>query len=714
MAMWSALEGIASTTAVRHGVLIIFSQNVRGRLGIFCNRYISGAVIESSGVAGLEAVRTLLAIKSGMFGFRACMGDEWTEVGKQSLGLDLHELLIQRNPDEGAETALRALMMPGSQLVRGSDLPIYDGEESLMGGESLLADGSLMGGDLSGPVDSDAERTFEPVEAETELTTDSGFSYLDWFADQMGQRDELPKFRQILMTAAPAAPPQGGNSAHAESRTGEISFAPPQESQAADSDVALYGRLLQSEQDKVNRDIERSLERGRLPENGTMDDAVSDLQLLSDFIEAEKERAQRWVGLDEIPTPAVDVMHSGAHTTAADVLRVSQRMTAVNFEETKSSDGVTTPPAPPRLDMTRVDVTVHWWQMPAVITVFVSLAFGLIAYAILTYQGNSTFHATIADARRGLRDNPGAAAKVLTDAIASQPGNPRGYFYRGIAYGAAGDYEKSVHDLDSAYTKGEEFKLVELAKAAAGCRASKYVEAIASCDAILRRDPNNSQAKALRKLAEDLEKAAQPPSVVAAPASEETPSQTKPATRKSSPLDKSIISDALPSQTKLPTDPRKLIQLGYNALRDGDRADAADLFAEAVKRAPNNPDARRYLAHTLAEQGNQEGAAGQFSALVSLGALTPRDVLKYAEVLEGLNKSDSARQMLAHFVETSPNDLNIRTELLRLYAEANMKADADALYNASLQYATSPATRAALDAARGGSADEGTIHIRRR
>jgi tetratricopeptide (TPR) repeat protein len=352
-----------------------------------------------------------------------------------------------------------------------------------------------------------------------------------------------------------------------------------------------------------------------------------------------------------------------------------------------------------------------------VISVFVLAAFGLIAYAIVSYQSNSTFQATLADARRGLRENPAAAATILTKAIASQPGNARGYFYRGIAYGAAGEYEKSIQDLDNAFMKGEEFKLVELAKAASACRASKYVEAIASCEAVLRRDPNNSQAKSLKKLSEDLEKAAQPPSVVATPNSDSAEGSAKkeePVTHKVVPLDKSIIADALPKHTKLPSDPKKLIQMGYEALRSGDRDDAVDLFTEAVKHAPNDSDARRYLAHSLAEQGSAAAAASQFSALVSLGGLTPRDALKYAEVLQSLNKEDSAREMLAHFVETNPNDLNIRVELLRLYSDAGMKDRATALYNSSLPLATTEAARAALDEARGADADAATIRIRRR
>lgn len=726
MAMWSALEGITSTTSVTRGVLIIFSQNIRGRIGVFCNRYISGAMIEPTGEVGLEAVRTLLSIKGGMFGFRACIADEWSEVS-QSLGLDIEELLTSRTSDEGADQALRNLMMPGSQLVRGSDAALLEGEEEAFAPTSSESEGS----------DSAAEEPLEAADDPLEPSLDStggDFSYLDWFADQMGQREQLPKFRQILMSALPKA---GSTDSvdHHDAPAAETTESAPAE---PESDLQLYGRLLQSEQDKVIRDIERSMERGRV-DHGMVEETVSELQLLNEFIESEKERAQKWTGLDEIPTPK---MSGGASQTGArvgpDALRTSQRMRAANFEVTGNTAqdvdnllATSVSPATPkefvkpnekppagRIDPSRIDFTVHWWQRPPVISTLSVIAIGGLIYAINSHQANNAWEATLDDARRGLRQNPAAAAKLLTKAIQNHESSPRGYFYRGIAYGAAGDYDQSIHDLDTAVIKGEDKKLVELARAAAACRNSKYEEAISACDSVLKLDPNNSQAQSLKTLSVELKKAAEPlPVMVSHKPPEETqqPKEEEPEKPvKKAPLNTAVIADALHNdEPKLPKDQKQLVALGYQYLRSGDKSQAMSIFVEAVKRNPNDAMARRYLAHVLSEQGSAEAAVSQFNALVSLNALQASDAVPYALSLSEAGNEDRAKEVLAHFVKQAPNDINIRVELLRMYSNSGQKDKADALYQESLQYVQSDEARRMLQDAHG--ADNGeTIHIRRR
>jgi tetratricopeptide (TPR) repeat protein len=709
MAMWAALEGITSTTAVKHGVLIIFSQEVRGRIGVFCNRYISGAVLESTGESGLDAVRTLLSIKGGMFGFRACMANEWDEVG-QSLGLDIDELLMSRTTDEDADHALRGLMVPGSQLVRGSDAALFEDEEERS--EALQ------------PAAQPVERT-KDKEPTTESSNEGDFSYLDWFADQMGQKEELPKFRQILMTALPKAT-TAENEHNQEPEQVEQLPAEPE------SDMHMYGKLLQSEQDKVIRDIERSMERGRV-EPEKVEEAVSDLQLLSEFIQSEQDRAQKWIGLDQIPTPKA-AGGSGARVTS-ETLKTSQRMRAANFEATgnttqdvdnlvaSSVSRVTStrdfvkPISDSPMNTAlpnRIDVTVHFWQRPPVIIALSVIAIGGLVFAISSHQANVGFEATLNDARRGLHQNPVAAAKLLTAAIQNHEGNPRGYFYRGIAFGAAGDYDKSIADLDTAFMKGEDRKLVELAKAAAACRNAKYEEAITSCDAVLAREPNNAQAQSLKALSAQLLKAAEPPPVVVAPKPAVDVASTQPVKpKKAGPLDKSIISDALENkETKLPKDPAQLLRMGYDYLRAGDKSEAMAIFSEAVRRSPNEPEARRYLAHLLVEQGSPEAAVSQFNALVSLHSLKSTDVIDYANALNDSGNAEHAQEVLAHFIQQSPNDINMRAELIRLYAAAGKKDQADALYRESMPLATTSEARSLLQDA-GGDANE-TIHIRRR
>ncbi len=101
--LWSALHAVGQATEVRNAVLIVFSEDKRGRLGIFCNRYISGGVIDGSGKTGIEAVQELLSVKSGIFGFRACLASEGAEL-KQNLALDISEMLESVGESGGRHT----------------------------------------------------------------------------------------------------------------------------------------------------------------------------------------------------------------------------------------------------------------------------------------------------------------------------------------------------------------------------------------------------------------------------------------------------------------------------------------------------------------------------------------------------------------------------------------------------------------------------------
>jgi tetratricopeptide (TPR) repeat protein len=416
-------------------------------------------------------------------------------------------------------------------------------------------------------------------------------------------------------------------------------------------------------------------------------------------------------------------------------LRTSQRMRAVSIEETgelqqdvekllaTSTNRITLPKdfvkrtgeaELPQLKH-RIDVEVRWWERPPVIAAVSVLAILGIGLAIASHQSSTAFEATLQDARRGIPQNPLGAVTVATKAIQNNGSSPRGYFYRGIAYGAAGQYDKSVADLDAAFMKGEDRKIVFLAKAAAAARAGMYDEAVAACEDVLRRDPKNMEAQSLKTLCEQLKKD-QMPSLAEQPAQPAEPKRddTKPVVKK--PVGTSVIADALPSsdEPKLPSDPKKLVAMGYDYLRQGDKSSAATIFVEAIKRAPNNTDARRYLAHIMSEQGNAEGAVSQFNALVTLHALRSTDVVPYALALNDSGQTDHAREVLAHFIQQYPNDINLRSELVRMYQMANLGAQADALYRESLPLARTAEARQMLDDARGNSGDGETIHIRRR
>jgi hypothetical protein len=86
-----ALEIVLTVKNVQDGVLSISSEGISGTVGIFCGRYITGALTET-GESGNEALRKLLSVKSGKFSFLDTKGESHAEL-KQSLSVDLSSLL---------------------------------------------------------------------------------------------------------------------------------------------------------------------------------------------------------------------------------------------------------------------------------------------------------------------------------------------------------------------------------------------------------------------------------------------------------------------------------------------------------------------------------------------------------------------------------------------------------------------------------------------
>lgn len=86
-----ALEIVLTVKNVQDGVLDISSEAISGQVGIFCGRYITGALTDN-GESGNEALRKLLSVKSGKFSFLDTKGESHSEL-KQSLSVDLSSLL---------------------------------------------------------------------------------------------------------------------------------------------------------------------------------------------------------------------------------------------------------------------------------------------------------------------------------------------------------------------------------------------------------------------------------------------------------------------------------------------------------------------------------------------------------------------------------------------------------------------------------------------
>lgn len=124
--MHDVMEAVSRHKNVTNGVLRITSNHASGMVGVFCGRYLTGAVLVLSGESGYGALKTLLAAKDGTFAFMDALGEHLPDL-RQSLGVDISMLLAS----------------PG---FADADLPIS--EESLTGmkpsgDEVLLIDTSI-------------------------------------------------------------------------------------------------------------------------------------------------------------------------------------------------------------------------------------------------------------------------------------------------------------------------------------------------------------------------------------------------------------------------------------------------------------------------------------------------------------------------------------------------------------------------------------------
>lgn len=90
--MHDALDAVARHKNVKHGVIRITSNSCSGLIGVFCGRFITGAVLTLTGDVGYTALRKLLAAKDGTFALMDVTEDPVREVN-QSLGVDLQTLL---------------------------------------------------------------------------------------------------------------------------------------------------------------------------------------------------------------------------------------------------------------------------------------------------------------------------------------------------------------------------------------------------------------------------------------------------------------------------------------------------------------------------------------------------------------------------------------------------------------------------------------------
>ncbi len=105
-----ALEAVSREINVKHGMLRVASDTCSGIIGVFCGRFITGAVITLTGEIGIDALRKLLSAKEGTFEF-VDVSDEPVREVNQSLGVDLEALL------SSVDLSLDSVLAPEQSLT---------------------------------------------------------------------------------------------------------------------------------------------------------------------------------------------------------------------------------------------------------------------------------------------------------------------------------------------------------------------------------------------------------------------------------------------------------------------------------------------------------------------------------------------------------------------------------------------------------------------
>lgn len=835
--LWPAIEGITNTDPVRNGVLIIFAENVKGRVGIFCNRYISGALNESTGSTGAQAAAELLSVTGGMFGFRPCMGNEQSELA-QDMAMDLDELLLLRKEKRDIADALMAVTAPG----KGERIRDTKKEPAL------------------NTVSDDANQDIGPAPKIERSTSEDSFSYMDWFAaDEAAQKDDLPKFRQILMDAVPQNDKSPVNNAV--------------------KDLALYDKLLEAEKAKVVRDIELSMQRasqGTAHSGDAEGESLTELKMMSDFIQHEQARTKRWQGLDEIPTPRVGAGSNPGNIPRApeqykdsDLLSVSRHQIRLPKDFIKRMS-VEAPPPKPLFE-------ANWLRNKYVVGGAVVAIVAMVGGGITTLQSRSSFEDALVHAKASLKlQRAEDAVFVLNNAIAQDGSNYRAWFYRGLAYSAMGEYDKASKDFQKSIEVGGPRDRALIARASAALKAGKLDDAITDTSDVIKEKPHDIEALMLRATAyekmKDFGKVIRDDEVALANAKDigldsrahlllqrgvaymkdgkhaqaeqdlaeaikikpdaatfmqrgdayrslkdyqraiadynrvieydgrnyeayvargiaygelhkesnalkdfaralainntgaeamiqrgsmllanghyrlaandledamrlcphdvETQQKlalaythlhkTFPKTwlHNSSIANESSASSSVhtassvtestgSSGIKMPKDTASLLSVGYKYLSNGEVEYATQMFSQAVKNEPNNPNARRYLAHALLQSGSASGAVSQFDALVDLDALTARDAMAYSKALISAGGSERAADVLAQCVQSRPRDTQLRAALVRVYASLGLAAKAKMAYTDGMRFARTAADKGELESALQGATSVG-------
>jgi thioredoxin-like negative regulator of GroEL len=108
------------------------------------------------------------------------------------------------------------------------------------------------------------------------------------------------------------------------------------------------------------------------------------------------------------------------------------------------------------------------------------------------------------------------------------------------------------------------------------------------------------------------------------------------------------------------------VQAGYRLMMSSNEEGAIKEFTTAVRRNPNNVEARRYLAHALASIGRTADVISQLELISS--QLSPSDGVMLSAAYEQTGRRRAAGVLFQRLTRANPTLSLMRLDLAKVYA----------------------------------------------
>jgi tetratricopeptide (TPR) repeat protein len=292
-------------------------------------------------------------------------------------------------------------------------------------------------------------------------------------------------------------------------------------------------------------------------------------------------------------------------------------------------------------------------------------ASGDLQQAIKKGSDNSDTRIHLAECDEKLGDWSDAYANYSA-AIKLAPEQAELYVKRGIVSTKQHNFDQAERDLQSAVIQNPNNLAAYMARGALYAEQKRYDDAYSDFNHVLRMEPNNIEAR--RQLAQ-IEKSKHsstmgtPPNAVA---TQEAPTAAPATQNEQAPMVSMQSGVTAMAQLPEPSSSSPEMQYGYRLMVSGDAAGAINEFTLAVRKNPDNVEARRYLAHALASMGRTADVIAQLQLISS--RLTPSDGVMLSAAYEQTGNKRAAATLFQRLTRANPTLSLMRLDLAKIYA----------------------------------------------